>query len=564
LEKDTAVSYCEISMATAPEGPYTVVTKKTLSTKYAVKNLEIGVKYYFRVRALETDSFAGSDYSNVASGYRKLVMGTLSVSMPCSGENILSWNPVEQAVGYEIWRGVYGVSGNMEKVAQTAETTFADTTADEETSYYYRLVALHQQPESNSALSGYIYALVDRRPEHDYGEWERVREPSVQASGEERRTCSTCGGVETRTLEALGLAAPVVKISGNTVTGKPKLSWEAVSGADFYRIYRAVGSTGSYSYYKSTRTTSFTDTSAVAGTNYYYKVKAVVEETDETSAYSNIVNRCCDLAKPVVTLKVDTASGKPKVTFEKISGAEKYYIVRSTSKTGTYSKLATITGTSYIDTSAKAGTNYYYKVKALHAKDAADSAYSDITNRVCDLAKPTVSISYNSTSGKPVVKWETVSGAAKYRVYRSTKKDSGYELVYTAVTARTYTDKTAKAGTNYYYKVKAVHTNSSADSAYSAIVNRMCDLAKPVISITRSNGDPKVSWETVEGAEKYEIWRATSKTGTYKKVKTAITARSFTDTSATAGKTYYYKVRAIHSNSAANSAYSAIKSIAAK
>jgi len=364
--------------------------------------------------------------------------------------------------------------------------------------------------------------------------------------------------------EAVELTAPTIKASAVASTGKTKLSWSAVSGADFYRIYRSTSKSGGYTYLKSTRSTSYTDTTAKAGTNYYYKVKAVVEETDETSAYSNIVNRCCDLAKPVVTLKVDTASGKPKVTFEKISGAEKYYIVRSTSKTGTYSKLATITGTSYIDTSAKAGTNYYYKVKALHAKDAADSAYSDITNRVCDLAKPTVSISYNSTSGKPVVKWETVSGAAKYRVYRSTKKDSGYELVYTAVTARTYTDTAAKAGTNYYYKVKAVHTNSSADSAYSAIVNRMCDLAKPVISITRSNGDPKVSWETVEGAEKYEIWRATSKTGTYKKVKTAITARSFTDTSATAGKTYYYKVRAIHSNSAANSAYSAIKSIAAK
>jgi len=399
---------------------------------------------------------------------------------------------------------------------------------------------------------------------HVFSDWGRVIAPTVYSAGEERRDCGNCDHYETRPVEALDLTAPVVKISGNSTTGKPKLSWKTVEGADLYRIYRAVGSTGSYFYYKSTRSTEFTDTQAKAGTNYYYKVLARNEETEKNSPYSNIVNRCCDLAKPVVTLKVDTASGKPKITFGKISGAEKYYIVRSTSRTGTYSKLATITGTSYIDKTAKAGTNYYYKVKALHAKDAADSAYSSVVNRVCDLAKPKVSISYSSTSGKPIVKWGTVSGAAKYRVYRSTKKDSGYELVYTAVTARTYTDKTAKAGTNYYYKVMAVHTNSAADSAYSAIVNRMCDLAKPVISITRSNGDPKVSWETVEGAEKYEVWRATSKSGTYKKVKTAISARSFTDTSVTAGMTYYYKVRAIHAKEAANSAYSSVKYITAK
>lgn len=358
---------------------------------------------------------------------------------------------------------------------------------------------------------------------------------------------------------------PCIKATTDSTTGKPSLIWSAVSRADFYRIYRADSKTGSYTYQKSTRLTSYTDTTAVAGKNYYYKIKAVNDETEETSEWSNVVNRCCDLAKPEVTLTVKTATGKPVVKWNTIDGASKYRVYRSEKKTSGYSLVyTTSSGRSYTDTAAEAGINYYYKVKAIHTNSSADSAYSEVVNRVCDLAKPTISISYNSTSGKPVVKWETVSGAAKYRVYRSTSKDSGYELVYTGITARIYTDVTAVAGTNYYYKVKAIHTNSSADSTYSEVVNRVCDLAKPVISITRSSGDPKISWETVEGAEKYEIWRSTSKSGTYKKVKTAITARSYTDTSATAGKTYYYKVRAIHSNSSANSAYSSVKYITAK
>lgn len=473
LEKDPGVRYCEISMATAPEGPYTVVKAKTANQKYNVGNLELGVPYYFRVRALETDTLGASDYSDPVSGYRKLVMSGVSRVMSCNGENILSWTPVDQAVGYEIWRGVYGVSGTMEKVAETGETTFADTAVEEGKSYYYRLIALHQQPESSSALSAYVYALANNRPEHSFGDWVRVSEPSVYAHGKEVRECSSCGGEEVKQLEALTPEAPVVKTSNVTSSGRAKLSWKAVEGADLYRVYRATSKTGSYSRVASTTSLSFTDSTAKVGTNYYYKVKAVNRETEKVSAFSNTVNRVRDLKQPVVTLKVDTASGKPKVTFEKISGAEKYYIVRATSKTGTYSKLATITGTSYIDKTAKAGKTYYYKVKALHAKDAADSAYSEVTSRVCDLAKP-------------------------------------------------------------------------------------------VVSIKLSKGDPRLIWEKISGAEKYEVWRATSKSGTYTKVKTTVTASSFTDTNVKAGKTYYYKVMAIHEKEAANSAWSAIRSITAK
>ena len=172
----------------------------------------------------------------------------------------------------------------------------------------------------------------------------------------------------------------------------------------------------------------------------------------------------------MVTLKVDTASGKPKVTFEKISGAEKYYIVRATSEKGTYSKLATITGTTYIDTTAKAGTNYYYKVKSVNLDYDKVSSYSNVVNRVCDLPKPVVEITLTS-GGDPRLTWETIEGAIKYRVYRSDAKDGEYELVKATVTATSFTDKEAASGKTWYYKVRAIHENSSANSAYSAILS---------------------------------------------------------------------------------------------
>ena len=51
--------------------------------------------------------------------------------------------------------------------------------------------------------------------------------------------------------------------------------------------------------------------------------------------------------------------------------------------------------------------------------------------------------------------------------------------------------------------------------------------------------------------------------GTYSLVKTT-TSTSYTNTGAKSGVTYYYKVIAVHSKSAANSAYSLVDSIKSK
>ena len=265
---------------------------------------------------------------------------------------------------------------------------------------------------------------------------------------------------------------PTVQIATKAATGKPRLSWDAVEGADFYRIYRATSKNGTYSYLKSTHSTAFTDSSAVTGVNYYYKVKSV-EESGNVSRFSNMVNRCCDLPRPEVSAAVNAATGKPKLT------------------------------------------------------------------------------------------WEAVDGANCYRIYRRT---AGNDFVYLDSTSSTaFTDKTAEAGVNYYYQVKAVHRYySQANSARSLSVNRACDLPKPVVTIGLKNGAPQITWEKIDGAEKYRVYRADSKTGEYELVKSTITANSFRDTSAEAGKTYYYKVRALHSNPAANSAWSSVKSVTAK
>jgi len=121
------------------------------------------------------------------------------------------------------------------------------------------------------------------------------------------------------------------------------------------------------------------------------------------------------------------------------------------------------------------------------------------------------------------------------------------------------------AGKTYYYKVKAIFSNTNANSAFSAAKKCVCDLAAPEItSLKLSSGKPKLTWKKVEGAVKYEIFRSTTgKDGSFKSIGT-VTGTSKVDKTAKAGKTYFYQVKAVHKNAEATSAFSAAKSIKSK
>ena len=84
--------------------------------------------------------------------------------------------------------------------------------------------------------------------------------------------------------------------------------------------------------------------------------------------------------------------------------------------------------------------------------------------------------------------------------------------------------------------------------------------AAPRVTIGNSSdsGKPKLTWAAVDGAAKYEIYRSTQQSTGYSLLGTTTTSTSYVNTGAAAGKTYYYRVKAV--NSAGTSAYSNIVS----
>ena len=294
--------------------------------------------------------------------------------------------------------------------------------------------------------------------------------------------------------------------------------------------------------------------------------------TCEKHTYQNGVCTRCGAKDPNYKLTAPTvkpsyvgASGKPYIYWSAVAGASQYEVYRSGSKDGTYTLLGTTTATNYTDSKANAGYTYYYKVKAIsEVKSAANSSLSAAVAITCRCARPVVKTDYWASTGKPYIKWTAVAGASQYEVYRSGSKDGTYTLLGTT-TATNYTDNKANAGYTYYYKVKAVSkVSSGANSYYSVVIGATCRCARPSVKITTSNGSPRLTWNAVTGAAKYEVYRATSKNGSYTKMFTTSNL-SYTNTSAKAGTTYYYKVKAVSKvKNTANSAFSTVVSIRAR
>ena len=338
---------------------------------------------------------------------------------------MLTWNTVEGATSYRIYRSTAKGSG-YSLLGTVTTTSYTNTGAKAGTTYYYRVKACNDaglSPYSN-IVSGNV--VVTPKP-----------------------------------------AAPVVKIGHSATSGKPQLTWNAVSGATSYKVYRATSQKGTYSLLGTVTATSYTNTGAKAGMTYYYKVKAVNSAGE--SAYSNIVSGQSKAvtpkpAAPVVKIGHSASSGKPMLTWNAVDGAASYKVYRATAKNGAYSVINTTKALTYTNTGAALGTTYYYKVEALNASGKSMGFSAIVEGKVA----PVLAVGYSSVSGKPQLTWKAVPGATEYQVYRSTQQNSGYAKINTT-TSTSYVNTGAKAGTTYYYRIVAV--KGTAVSDFSNIVN---------------------------------------------------------------------------------------------
>lgn len=271
-----------------------------------------------------------------------------------------------------------------------------------------------------------------------------------------------------QTLYARWLKTPVSSLTAQSASyGSIKLAWAASSGADYYEIYRATSSTGTYSLIKTLAASAqtYTDAGITTGKLYYYKIRAYAQigSSKVFNGYSAIVSAKPVPAVPASFMVVSASYNSIKLSWAPVAGATGYKIYRATSSTGTYSLLRTTTATSYTNIYLTTGKAYYYKIRAYRTVGTA-SFYSGYTASLGTRPVPAVPAaftvtSYSATSIKAA--WSAVSGGSGYEVWRATSSTGAYSFL-KSTTATSLTDTGLTTGRYYYYKVRAYHLEGTA------------------------------------------------------------------------------------------------------
>ncbi|MCI2062747.1 MAG: S8 family serine peptidase [Eubacteriaceae bacterium] len=157
------------------------------------------------------------------------------------------------------------------------------------------------------------------------------------------------------------------------------------------------------------------------------------------------------------------------------------------------------------------------------------------------------SVTYNSIR----MKWSKCTNADGYKIIRATRKSGKYTTVkaFTRNTDLSYKNGSLTCGKTYYYKVIPYRTISGV-TVYGKESSILSARVRPAVTSSvkakGGHGYITVSWAHVSGATGYRVYRASSKTGSYKKLKTVSGGYTlkYSNTGLKKGKTYYYKVKA--------------------
>ena len=386
-------------------GSYAKVATVT-GTSYVDKTAESGVTYYYTVRAFDK---AGTTY---ISDYNKNGVKGFYVEQPvlASIESVfqgmrITWAKSAGAEQYRVYRKTEGAS--WKQIGLTTGNRFVDETPESGVTYFYTVRAVNKA--NNVFTSSY----------------------------------------DTKGISLKYIAAPVLKSLTNTADGL-KITWEKSAGAARYRVYR-LSNEGKWMMLGSTTGNSWNDTYATSGTEFSYTVRCFnADNSAYVSGYDPVGLKTMRLSQPSVSMSNQKEG--VKVSWSTVTGADSYRVYRKTKDTS-WKLLGQMSGNSYVDPTAVSGETYYYTVRAAYG-----TVYSTYVNNktIERLEEPTVTLDKVNDGVK--ISWTSVKGAAKYRVYRKTQDATSWSRIaeVDAISSTNFVDKTGKAGTLYYYTVRAV------------------------------------------------------------------------------------------------------------
>ncbi|HXI72120.1 MAG TPA: Ig-like domain-containing protein [Verrucomicrobiae bacterium] len=309
------------------------VTNSSAANSYTDNTAAGGTTYYYVVQA--TNAGGAGPISSEVSALPTIALPTAPASLtatPANSQVGLSWPVGTGASSYNVKRST--TSGAETTIGTAPGTSYTDATAVNGSIYYYEVSSTNSAGESAN---------------------------SVEATA------------------AMPPAAPT-GLGATPGANQVALSWTAsagLSGATSYNVKRSTTSGAETTLATGVTGTSYTDSTAISGTTYFYVVSGV-NASGQGNDSTEVSTTPTGVPQAPTSLTLTTNYLSLTLNWTAALGAPTGYNVKRSTSTGGETTLpagTNVAGTSFTDTTVVTGTQYFYTVSAVNGSgEGADSA----------------------------------------------------------------------------------------------------------------------------------------------------------------------------------------------
>lgn len=351
---------------------------------------------------------------------------------------LVEWNSVSNAVKYNVYYSTTS-NGSYQNIGYTEENYGYVQASNSDN--YFKVTAVNNNGDESS-MSAYAYCHY---------------------------TSGGGGGGGTTTPNApTGVTATNV---GSSSSPQVKISWNSVSNATSYKVYRSSSASGSYSQLGSSTSSTYAyDNNPMSGYNYY-KVKAVNSAGESSfSSYATFNNtggggggtsyspcpptvNVSGTSSQTVSWSSSTSAGCGAPTsyevYHKDPCTSEFELIKTaSSSTHSYSVPSSV---------INPGVNMY-AVKAINNEG---SAYNTAISSEVPLSKPSSFSAQKYGSDQVKFTWSAVSKATGYQIFESSSANGTYTIldqIDGGTTTQHIRYYPMTSGTTRYFKIKAIYS----------------------------------------------------------------------------------------------------------
>jgi fibronectin type 3 domain-containing protein len=354
----------------------------------------------------------------------------------------------------------------------------------------------------------------------------------VDSNGIESRKSAFVSG----TVKSIPVPDNVNATQGTSIS-EITVTWNPVTDAGSYFVYKSVNENGPYTLAGSSKTTEFQD-AVGTDSSLYYRVSCQIAgiESEQSPAVHGWA--MSDNAPSNLTASLGTFFTHISLLWQKSQGVQRYIVYRSATASGPYKQIATVDTSSYNDSTVLTDDYYYYRVAAVF-KDSTAGKQSDYTMGFVETFNSPEGV--NASDNHPsriYVRWNSVPYSQYYIVYRSLT--NGGAVPIDTVSGTTFIDTLLPMNTNgaYYQVCAGLRTRLGLRSA--TVKGTL--LSPPSTgSLLSQDAGVFITWSSVSKAKQYKVYRSFSNQSNFTLID--YTPEPYTvDTAFTDVGTYYYRI----------------------